>query len=926
MALKKVGAASGNSGITKALEKELEHLTKTGSPMKYGIIRGDDAADLRIAYQNILDGTLSKSDAIKIAIEKRLVEDDDNITAKKAIEAIKKAVSKPEKETKKAVKVKSDDLDLSKKEDRLKLNERKKAQYSNDAYTGNGTQKPSQLSDQSNTDNPRERYLVPDKQKNVQMKSDITPGEQMDPVAPVASTDADKEIEALQIKLEAAKKRKVDEDMQKLENLKSVLNSLSPELRATLRGVLGDDVEKKSELKVEALDAPALPDEIVKTEVGPLKQHPQEIEVNIGTGRGTSSNPTMSQDLLNPNTSNPTMGQDIAASKKKAQVESSSEHIVPNFLWLAANEGNRGNLTDEQIISQAKDFLDDRAIYQNADEVVDIFMSTHPDLNAVISEFDAKMKAEHQASKKHTPIMNVMANKECLDEIVKLLSSAKEIEELLKARTMLQDGIIPVENIDAAIAIWTTDKEKAKTHIDEQTKLIKNSLKLKAKFIKDADKKTDSYWLVKSTKNEPIFKITASQAFGTEIVANWDMFKSEEYGKTLENELKRKGVLNTIEKYYPDATIFDEGLKNIMNSRAKVVAQVTKEQDEMLAEKVNDIAEAVENAKDENKQESGQGILQNVGPLANVGESIEISEGAEMAPLLLAKRKAQIPQQTDMAVGEPNTEPMDLKEDGANVVDHSEEIQKDLGAPALVSKEISDELLAPTEKQPPISDLLVEILSPMILGSEVNTPESIIQDLKSLLTDDDSSNIFLGKIKQKVYELGNATKNDVTAPEAQPTPEQKPDDAKPEEMLKMQSKIVEMTKREAELKQANTELKEVVKKTGIERSAQLRAGRAKRLANLRLEIELESKDTTNDLMKLSTKDFLEKEAETAKIATRLKSGKNNAFVKEAGKLWGKGAFGLSHLSEDNKEPSLIKGSKLEVSWSRAVKDKKEEEN
>lgn len=859
--LKKVSSSSGNSGITKALEKELEHLTKTGSPMKYSIVRGDDVADLKAAYQKIVDGKLSKSDAIKIAIEKKLVEDDDDITAKKAIDAIKKAVSKPEKETKKAVNVKTDDLDLSKKEDRLKFAERKKAQYNNDAYTGNGTAQPSQFNDptETNAENPRERYLVPGKQKDVQMKSDITPGEQMDPVAPVASTDADKDIAFLEAKLEAAKKRKVEEDMKKVEALKSMLSSLSPELRDTLKAVLSNEPEKKTELKVEALDAPALPEEIVKTPVQE-KETPMEINVNLGGGKSPSANPTMSQDLQNPNTSNPTMGQGIAASKKieaapVVEVKSILREIVDAIKGMTDVEEAK-----KYVINylSAKEIDEDNKrkmiqTVQNEDTLAGLLTYLY---NALLAYEGMRMR----------PIRSVMASKETVDEIIKLLSRAKDIEDLLKAEVMLQDGIIPVEHIDRAIEIWTLDKDKAKTHIDEQLKLLKDSLKLKAKFVHDKEKKSDSYWLVKSTKNEPIFKVTASQAFGAQIVANWDMFKSDEYKKTLEKELESHGVLKTIENFYPEATIFDEGLKNIMSSRQKVVAQ--------------------------------------------------------------------IPTQTDMAVGEPNTEPMDLKEDGANVVvENDEELQKQKGAPALVSKETSDELLAPTEKQPHISDLLVEILAPMIVGSEVNTPESIIQDLKALLTDDDSSSIFLGKVKQKVYELGNAVQNDVSAPEPEIAPQEKIEDAMPEEMLKMQSKIamteknaIELSKRNSELMEANKLLQEVVTKAGIERSAKLRAGRAQRLSDIRMEIGLEDKDTINDLMKMESKAFLEKEAETMKVAARLKSSKNNAFVKEAGKLWGKGAFGLSHMAEDNKEPSLIKNSKLDVSWSRAIKDKKEEED
>lgn len=737
----------------------------------------------------------------------------------------------------------------------------------------------------------------------------------MDPVGPVQSTDADKEIQALEVKLEAAKKRKINEDMKKIEALKSMLNSLSPELRDTLKAVLTNEPEKKTELKVEALDAPALPDEIVKTEI-PVKESPMQVNVNLGGGRAPSSNPTMSQDLTNPNTSNPTMGQDIAASKtikadegvevgdifelngktyrvevvdyqnKKVVVkEGEVVSIMPMGDLKNAKLISKNNVVEASKKIEAAPVVEVRSILR---EIVDAIKSmTDVDeakkyvinyLSAKEIDEDNKRKMIQTVQNEETlaglltylynallayegmrmrPIRSIMASKESLDEIIKLLSGAKDIEDLLKARVMLQDGIIQVENIDRAIEIWTLDRAKAKTHIDEQLKLLKDSLKLKAKFVHDKEKKTDSYWLVKSTKNEPIFKVTASQAFGTEVVANWDMFKSEDYGKRLETELQSKGVLTTIEKYYPEATVFDEGLKNIMSSRQKVVAQ--------------------------------------------------------------------IPTQTDMAVGEPNTEPMDLKEDGANVVDHSEEIEKTNGAPALVSKEVSDELLAPTEKQPHISDLLVEILSPIILGSDVNTPESMIQDLKALLGDDDSASIFLGKIKQKVYELGNA--HNVTDVKEKEAPQQMQEDQnKPEEMLKMQSKIEELGKRNAELSGANKELQEVIKKTGIERSAKLRAGRAQRLANLRLEIELEDKDITNDLMKLSSKEFLEKEAETMKVAAKLKSNKNNAFVKEAGKLWGKGAFGLSHMAEDNKEPSLIKNNKLDVSWSRVTKNKKEEED
>lgn len=780
--MKKIESASGGSNITKDMEKEIEYLTKNGSPKKYSIVRGDDEAELRQVYHNIVSGKISKSDSIKIAIEKKLIEDDDNVTPKKAIEAIKAFISQKSQQTKAAVKpVKTDDIDFSKKEDRLKLAERKKkAQYTNDAYTGNGTQQPSQFNEPLETDapNPRERYLVPEEQKNVQMKSDITPGEQMEPVPPVASTDADKEIEVLQAKLDAAKKRKVEEEQKKISTLADLLSSLSPESLVALKEKMASTPEKKTEVKKEALDKPHLPDEIVSTPVPEKSDTPAPMMNIVGPG-GTSSNPTMSQDLVNSNSSNPTMSQDIAASKK-----------------------------EEKPVKKAK----------------------------------------------YTPIRNIIAQKECVQEIIDVLEKQKCIEDLMKAEEMLQDGIIPVENIDRAIEVYTTDKDECKVHLERQIELLKDSLKLKAKFISDKDKKSESYWVVKNTKNEPIFKVTASQAFGNQIIENWDTFTDKGYGMKLEIEMKKHGVFGVIEKHYPEVTIFDEGLKNIVASRQKVVSQ--------------------------------------------------------------------IPMQTDMGVGESNNEPMDLKEDKPNVVQHTEEIEKEKSAPALVSKEVSDELLAPTEKQPHISDLLVEILSPMILGSEVNTPESIIQDLKSLLADDDSANIFLGKIKQKVYELGNA--HEVTEPKK----EEKVEEV---EMIKneskktiaeLSSKLKEENKKNAELKRANEELKEIVKKSGIERSARLRAERAKKLSDLRVEIGLEEKNIVTDLMKLSSKEFLDKETETIKVAARLKSTKNNAFVREAGKLWSKGALPMSHIDEE-KQPSLIKSDKLNISWSRAVEKKEE---
>lgn len=766
----------------------------------------------------------------------------------------------------------------------------------------------------------------------------------MDPVAPVASTDADKEIEVLQAKLEAAKKRKAEEEQKKIANLADLLSSLSPESLVALKEKMASvSPEKKTELKVESLDKPHDLDEIA---VPPVKDTMQEMpspQVTIVPSGGVSSNPTMSQELTSSNPGNPTMSQDLAASKKKAQEEEdgtqlihtldNNEDIVSiahhklgwaisqqlegilggdylesknsnalvqivNFLKTRKEE-NATHIADEisqylnyerkskkieassvevkSVLRQMLDAIKNMADVNEAKQYVVNYLQgkeiSEDDKNKMIRVvnqedsmvglltylYNSLLAYEGMRSK---PIRSVMAGKECIEDVIKILSGAKEIEDLLKAREYLKDSVLPVEHIDRAIETWTTDNEMAKTHLDKQIKMLKDSLKLKAKFVNDGEKKTDSYWIVKNSKSEPVFKVTAAQAFGLEIVKNWDMFKSAEYGTHLENELQKNGVIATLEKHYPDAIVFDEGVRNILSSRQKVVAQ--------------------------------------------------------------------LPFQTDMGVGESNLQEMDVTDPNAPVaVDKSEEIQKDKSAPALVSKEVSDELLAPTEKSPHIADLLVEVLSPIILGSEVNTPESLVQDLKALFGDDDALNIFLGKVKQKVYELGNAHEK---VDEVKPT-EQKQDEAvqvtNPEnnnaEVMELKSKLKETVTRVSELKQANEELKETLKKTSIERSARMRAERAKKLSDMRVQVGIEDTDSTDKLMRLSSKEFLEKEQETIRLASKLNPARK-AFVKEAGKLWDKGAFPITVESEDRPEPVLIKsGSKLDVSWTRINKNEKKEE-
>lgn len=880
------GGVGGASDVTSSMQKEVEHLVKTGEALKYSIVRGDKDADLRSAYQSISEGKTNKTEAIKIAIENHLIKDDDNVTVKKAMTAIENYISKSSSITiAKAKKIKSDDLDLSKKEDRLKLIERKKkAQYSNDAYTGNGTQKPSQFNNPLETEdpNPRERYLVPNKFKDVQPKSDIREGEEMEVVPPAATTDSDKEIQALEAKLEAAKQRKANEDSKKLDTIASLIASLNPESLAALKDKLSP--EKKTELKVDALDKPHRTDDIVETPAVEKSVQPPA-NVNMWTTRMPSANPTMSQDLQNPSTGNSTMSQDVSAIKKEAQVHYLYLNVYDlDQAYGGPEEGGwyyqtRNPIHSQQIpantahdsVELMKNHLKEEYHADENDAKTRYKVNGGPDRVIRLESEPAtgspqfkpryeSKKKEKQVKSKYRPIRNIIAQKECVEEIIDLLNKQKSIEDIMAAQKMLEDGIIPSEHLDRAIEVYTTDKDGSNDQIKKQIDLLKDSLKLKARFINDAEKKSESHWVVKNTKNEPIFKVTASQAFGVEILKNWDMFKSEAYGKKLVEEMEKHGVMRVISSHYPEATIFDEGLKNMIESKKPVIAQV--------------------------------------------------------------------PMQTDTGVSEPNVEVMEETKQKPSPVEM--DLEKELSKPALVDKEVSDELLAPTEKTPHIADLLVEILSPMILGSDVNTPESIIQDLKALFRDDESMNIFLGKIKQKVYELGNAHEENV--PQLQK--EEKKEDVgldqikgqlktASDELSKKEATIVELNKKIAETGEANKELKETLKKIDIERSAKLRAERAKRLSDLRAEIGIEDKDTTSDLMKMSSKEFLSKEEDTIKMARKLRAGKRNAFITDGTKLWSKGSL-PGYVSEE-KQPSLIGGkNKLEVGWNTPVKKVNEE--
>jgi len=150
--------SGGDSAFSRGkLKNAIENLT-----IKYSVVRkkGQDSStveeykleDIKNIVGRIEDEVVGKVEAIKIVAQLKLHEAPNSLTPDQAFDILKEKASlkddvenlveeQSKQQGKKKSKVTSP---LASKEERIKLGQQKKGQYSNDAYTGNGTVKPDQ--------------------------------------------------------------------------------------------------------------------------------------------------------------------------------------------------------------------------------------------------------------------------------------------------------------------------------------------------------------------------------------------------------------------------------------------------------------------------------------------------------------------------------------------------------------------------------------------------------------------------------------------------------------------------------------------------------------------------------------------------------------------------------------------------------------
>ncbi len=453
---------------------------------------------------------------------------------------------------------------------------------------------------------------------------------------------------------------------------------------------------------------------------------------------------------------------------------------------------------------------------------------------------------------------------------------------------------------------------KPKRKVAASKKVTKVKRELVASFIKDAENLVDSYWVINS-KKAPVFKVTAQQAFGDDVLENYETFTSEEYGKVLEEELETKGVEAVMVEWFKGGEAITDlrteplpqlQVGDIIELQEDYVDDITKidkgdtgeilsTTDEAITAKwSNGLTRAVEASmvkKSELKEEKPKGDLRDEKALKTALDFVldrkKVAQGEPMPPA-------------------PDAETTSLEGEGN----------------ANIDLEVGDVISEGEAEVAPFIDMLGDIMAPIIATNENWEADSIVEELKALFSDENTSREFEGKLIEKVkqsqeeaseeraeqqgivdqeqFSVTNevptgtedfSLKEEVRAKKLaalkvmeSATKVREALNNKDNEINFLKASLEEETETSSELCKVseelvgeNDKLEKIAKNLTAERTMRMRAGRDKKLAVLMAQLglipstEKDVNDKTVELLKFEDSKFLEKEKEVRGIASRV---------------------------------------------------------